>query len=785
MLNFSKNFVCATRDVCNEFNHVNAPVFRRSFKLSAKPDKAEILICGLGFYDLFVNGEKVTKGYLAPYISNPDDIVYYDNYNLAEKLCEGENVIGVVLGNGFNNPMTYTWDFKDAAFASSPRMALSFRAECGDEITEFDATDFLCTESPITFDNYRYGVFYDARLEKDGWCETGFDDGAWRPALKAENPRGYAKLCEAEPIVVTEELAPISIMPGELAPYDLRAAEVDYYKDLKIDALERNGGYIYDFGKNTAGIFRFKIKNAKAGQVISFQCCEYVNAEGKADYYNIHFFPDGYVQRDIYICRGDKEEEIFVPMFVYHGFRYVYVHGISEDQATEDALTYLVMNSDLKKRASFKCSNEIANKLWAAAVNSDLSNFYYFPTDCPHREKNGWTGDAAASCEHMIMSYEAENSYREWLCSIRAAQNEEGALPGIVPTAGWGFSWGNGPAWDRVLFELPYMCYIYRGDTEIIKENRHAMMRYLEYVSNRRDEDGLIAIGLGDWVPIGEPSAHNYQPRLVFTDSVMVYDMCKKAEKMFLAIGNTLDASYAERLGKELREAVRHNLIDFETMTVSCQSQSAQAMAIFYDIFEPYEKPEATRRLIDIIHMSGDNMEGGYLGLRVVFHVLSAFGESELAYKMIMKDDYPSYAYYINKGMTTLPEAFRRDIEECGSQNHHFLGDTNHYFMRHVVGINVNPMGDDANNIVVKPNFISDLTFAEGSYEAVAGSIFVRWERDGEDVKVTVKCDEGIKCELRLPDGYMLGADDFWRTYRKGGNYTITAIKRQNHFIIR
>ena len=783
MLNFSKNFVCATRDVCNEFNHVNAPVFRRSFKLSAKPDKAEILICGLGFYDLFVNGEKVTKGYLAPYISNPDDIIYYDNYNLAEKLCEGENVIGVVLGNGFNNPMTDHWEFKDAKFASSPRMALNFRAECGKNVTEFDATDFLCTESPITFDNYRYGVFYDARLENDGWCEVGFDDSSWRPVIRAEQPRGYAKLCEAEPIRVTDELAPIKVCKGELAPYKrLKSSDEDYFDGLKNIAPERNGGYIYDFGKNTAGIFRFKIKNAKAGQVISFQCCEYVNAEGKADYSNIFFFPDGYDQRDIYICRGDKEEEIFVPMFVYHGYRYIYVHGISEEQATPDALTYLVMNSDLKMRADFKCSNETANKIWAATVNSDLSNFHYFPTDCPHREKNGWTGDASASCEHMIMSYEAENSYREWLSNIRAAQNEEGALPGIIPTSGWGFKWGNGPTFDRVLFELPYMCYIYRGNTDIIKENRHAMMRYLEYISNRRDENGLVAVGLGDWSVVGGKSESHYTVKVAFAGSVMVYDMCKKAEKMFLAIGNTLDASFARQLGEEIKAAVRKNLIDFETMTVNDMSQSGQALAIYYNIFEPSEKPEATRKLAQLVHMSDDNFEGGFLCLRVIFHVLAAFGEAELAYKMIMKNDFPSYAYYINQGMTSLPEIFRKNVSDCKSQNHHFFGDVNHWFMRHVVGINVNPTGDDANNIVVKPNFVSDLTFAEGSYEAPAGKIYVKWEKKGENVDVTVRSDEGIKCEVRLPSGYMLGADNYWRTYYVGGNCTLCALPRKNHF---
>ncbi|MBR3967902.1 MAG: family 78 glycoside hydrolase catalytic domain, partial [Clostridia bacterium] len=596
-------------------------------------------------------------------------------------------------------------------------------------------------------------------------------------------PRGYAKLCEAEPIRVTDELAPIKVCKGELAPYKRwKSSDEDYFEGLKSIAPERSGGYIYDFGKNTAGIFRFKIRNAKAGQVISFQCCENVNEEGKAYYDNINFFPDGYVQRDIYICRGDKEEEIFVPMFVYHGFRYVYVHGISEDQATEDALTYLVMNSDLKKRASFKCSNEIANKLWAAAVNSDLSNFYYFPTDCPHREKNGWTGDAASSCEHMIMSYEAENSYREWLSNIRAAQNEEGALPGIIPTSGWGFKWGNGPTFDRVLFELPYMCYIYRGNTDIIKENRHAMMRYLEYISNRRDENGLVAVGLGDWSVVGGKSESHYTVKVAFAGSVMVYDMCKKAEKMFLAIGNTLDASFARQLGEEIKAAVRKNLIDFETMTVNDMSQSGQALAIYYNIFEPSEKPEATRKLAQLVHMSDDNFEGGFLCLRVIFHVLAAFGEAELAYKMIMKNDFPSYAYYINQGMTSLPEIFRKNVSDCKSQNHHFFGDVNHWFMRHVVGINVNPMGDDANNIVVKPNFVADLDFAEGSYKAPAGKIYVKWEKKGENVDVTVRSDEGIKCEVRLPSGYMLGEDNYWRTYHVGGNCTLCALPRKNHF---
>lgn len=781
MLDFSNKFVCATREYTTYEHHVSAPLMRHSFNLCAKPDRAEILITALGFYDIYVNGKKITKGALAPYISNGDDVIYYDDYDLTDLLAEGENVIGLILGNGMQDPMVNICNFDKAPYTSSPKTAFSFRAECGDKMVVFDATSLKCAESSITFDNFRTGVFYDARREKDGWADIGYDDSGWRNVLMAEMPRGMAKLCMAEPITVREELAPVSVKKGELEPYTERKDVAAFVlgMDIPEHAMEHSGGYIYDFGKNTAGVFRFRIKNAGEGQKISFQCGEYLNDNGKIVYNNINFYADGYSQRDIYICRGG-DEEVFVPSFTYHGCRYIYVHGIDEAQATPDALTFLVMSSDIKSRASFKCSDEMANRLFAMTQTSDLANFYYFPTDCPHREKNGWTGDAAASSEHMILTFSVENSYREWLTNIRAAQNIEGALPGIVPTAGWGFSWGNGPAWDRVLFDLPYMTYIYRGETGIIRENRHAMMRYLEYVSNRRNSDGLVAIGLGDWAPVGISGASSYIPKLEFTDSVMVYDMCVKAEKMFRAIGNNLDASYALALGKEMRKAIRTHLIDFTTMTVQSRSQTAQAMAIYYGIFEPSEYKEAARVLVRIIHEDGDEMNVGYLGARVVFHVLSDCGESELAYRMITKKGFPSYGYYAEMGLTSLPEIFRREISDCCSLNHHFFGDINHWFIRHVLGINVNPYGNNPNRIIIRPKFIASLDFAEGEYDAPAGKVYVRWERDGENINITVKCDNdlNVNVETELPEGYTFGLDNYYRNY-KSGQGTFTAMPKK------
>ncbi len=765
-MEFPRIFVSATYEKAEYYRHVNAPAFRRSFHLPSRPELAEILICGLGFYELFVNGERITKGLLAPYISNPDDYTVFDKYDVAERLTEGENVIGVVLGNGMQNPMTATWEFDQAKYASSPKLALAFEAVCGGEAVSFDAVSMRWAPSPITFDNHRLGVHYDARLEQDGWCEAGFDGSAWQEPFRAEAPRGEARLCEAEPIVVKREIFPVSVKKGGIAPYIAPNCK-ETHDDPEMH-FERDGGYIYDFGINTAGIFRFVIKNPKAGQRISFQAAEKLDSEGRVDYSNIGFFPDGYSQRDIYICRG-LEEETFVPMFVYHGFRYLHVSGLEEDQAMPETLTMLQAYSDIESRATFSCSDWRANRLFEMAHNSDVSNIHYFPTDCPHREKNGWTGDASISAEHMIMTLTVERTWREWLRHIVKAQDTLGRLPGIVPTAGWGFNWGSGPAWDSVLFNLPYFSYVYRGDTAPIKECGQAMMRYLYFISGERNEDGLIRYGLGDWAPWGTPSCHSHKADLKFTDTVTVYDMCRKAKVMLEAVGRWHEALYVSSLGGELRSDIRKHLIDFYRMRTVDNCVASQAMAIYCGIFEDGEKQAAGRELVKLLDGGKGLIGMGILGARVLFHVLTSIGEAELAYELITRSEYPSYGYLIEKGLTSLPEKFTPDVNDMASLNHHFFGDINHWFLRTVTGINVNPDENDPNRIVIRPHFIKGLKSAEGEYDAPGGRVSVKWTRiDENSVDIDIKFPEGVRGSIILPEGYMYeeGKGNF-RSYEK------------------
>ncbi len=745
-MKFPKCFIKATNEFNTPEKFVAAPYFRKVFTVNSAAE-AQIKIASCGFYKLFINGEDITKGALAPYISNPDDIVYYDTYTI--KLNEGENVIGVMLGNGFvNNPAGWVWDFDKSKFRSAPHFALQLI--CGDILVESDDS-FKTAPSPITFDDYRYGEHYDANLELDGWNTIGFDDSAWDNALPAPTPRGEFRECEAEPIVVTREIKPKSITKTE-------------------------EGYLYDFGENCAGVCRLFISGEK-GQKVELRHGELL-IDGKLDIEYIWFpknedgvhweFDKPNIHNDIYICRGDKNES-YIPSFTYHGFQYVLVSGITETQATPDLLTYLVMNSDIKECGNFTTSDKTLAALQDMTKRSDLANFYYFVTDCPQREKNGWTADAALSAEQILLKFDATKSFREWMRNVCKAQNTQGALPGIVPTSGWGFKWGNGPAWDCVLAVVPYFCYKYRGDKQIIRECAPAFVKYLHYLTTRNDENGLLAIGLGDWCQVGSRYEKVKAPLMV-TDTIMAIDIATKMAVMFDALDMSAQAEFARAIATQYRNAFRKNLINFETMTVSGECQTSQAMAIYYNLFDSAEKTRAFDKLLKLIHDADDHMDVGVLGGRIVFHVLSDFGYADLAYKMITRPDFPSYGYIVNQGFNTLWERITR--EPVDSVNHHFWGDITAWFVKVLVGIDYNPDVTDLNHVDIKPHIVDALNDASAYYDSNFGRIECSWIKKDGKVTLTVNIPNGMTGVISPQNNYIFEDGDTLKPLTNG-EYTL------------
>ena len=749
-MNYPNTFISAGKEYADIEHFVPAPFFRKKFT-AEKTETAEIIIGAAGFYRLFLNGKDVTKGFLAPYISNPDDIVYYDSYDVSGLINEGENIIAVLLGNGFqNNPGGAIWNFDEAPWRGAPSFALRLDMTDSDgNITAIESDEsFKTCDSPILFDDYRCGEYYDARLEIPNFHTADFDGSDLKNAVKTSAPRGEKRLCNANPTRIYGELKPVSVTRTE-------------------------NGWLYDFGENNTGVCRLSI-NAKAGQKITLRYGEWLK-DGKLCLDNIRFPKQNDVQKDFvqkseYICKDGKQTH--TPSFIYNGFRYVLAEGITEEQATEDLLTYLKMSSLPECAGGFTCSDEVINKIQEATVRSDISNFNYFPTDCPQREKNGWTADASLSAEQMLLNLYPEKCYKEWMRNIYKALSDNGQLPGIVPTAGWGYEWGNGPAWDNVIVNLPYFTYKYRGDREILEELSAPLMRYLNYLFSRLGEDGIMEIGLGDWCPPGV-GEWQFKTPLAVTDTILTYDIAVKSAFVYDVLGQEPQRQFALALAERVKAAFREKLLNKETGEIKGGTQTGQAMAIYYGMLTDEEKPKALKLLIKYIADEDEHFYTGVLGGRVIYRVLAENGYIDLAYNMIVRPDYPSYGNWVKRGATTLWESFQPEGGRVLSLNHHFWGDISAWFYTYLAGIKINPTGKDVTNVDIAPLFPEKINSVSAHYDTPNGRISVAWERTDENsVVLKITAAEKLHGKILLPAGFAF-EDGTHEAELKSGEYVL------------
>ena len=722
-MDFPKSFIQKTKEYTTCENYVSAPYFRKSFNVCENINSAQLTVCGLGFYELYVNGKNITKGLLAPYVSNPDVLLYYDTYDIKSELKQGKNVIALVLGNGFlNNPGGNVWDFDKATFRDAPKLALRLDIN-GEKLFESDES-FVCACSPIIFDDYRMGEHYDAREEIKGWNEIDFDDSNWQKAIIASTPKGEPKLCTADPIRVEKEMA-----------------VEEFYK--------AGDGYLYKFPQNNAGVCRLKVRG-KRGQKIVLTHGEVVDENGLT-IKNLIFGARSPVlmHKDVYICKGEGEE-VYTPRFTYHGFQYVFVEGITDEQATRDLLTYVVFHSDIKSVGSFECSDEILNKIQDNIRRSDVSNFHYFPTDCPQREKNGWTGDIALSAEQIMLNFSAQNSFKVWLDNLRAQQKENGQIMDIIPTTGWGEI--GGPSWDSALMQTAYHVYKYTGNRKILEDNIGAMRKYLRYAKTKMNENGLFSYGLGDWVQINKPANNPDTPKEV-TNTLALLDCCMKTMRIMDVLNDFTDYNFVNEFATYIKKRFREVYVENGRIKDEYKTQTAISMSIYIGIFEKSEIPTALAQLLDKIKEDNDHFNIGVLGSRVLFRVLSIYGYADLAYKLITQKTHPSYANQILSGKaTTLWETFV-DTDENGkpkkggfsSLNHHFWGDVSAWFYKYLCGININPNLKDPYLIEIEPKFVSAINYAKAEREYMGEKISVEWRRVEGKIDVRISASSKFK----------------------------------------
>ncbi len=715
-MEFSKSKWIGTGACANNWKSpvLPAPYFRKELTLDKVPGQASVKICGLGYYELYINGKKVGDHVLDPIVTQYDQRARYVTYDVTAYLKAGVNTFGVILGNGWYYPHTKeVWHFDKASWRCYPKFLLDMEAD-GQSLLVSDQS-WKCSTGPIIFDGLRNGETYDAHLELTGWLESGYDDSEWKNAAGVTPPGGILQEQTSPPCKVMQTL--------------------EVQKQWEVQ-----DGTVYDLGQNIAGWARITVKGDSKAK-ITLRYAEKLDESKCIDQSNIDKFveegPEAF-QTDRYILKGDGEET-WEPRFTYHGFRWIQVRieGNAEIVKLEGRVVYTAFD----KIGSFECSDENVNKLQRCTEWSYIGNFVGIPTDCPHREKNGWTGDAQLAAETGLFNYDASKAYGQWLESIVDTQRPSGQLPGIVPTGGWGFNWGSGPAWDNVIFELPWNIYVFTGDDSEIRKNYDAMKKYVDYCTSMAN-DGIIGFGLGDW-------CHSDNYKIVdrdLTDTGYYYACATRLAKFAVLTGRSDDAASYTELAAQIKRAFNREFYRGNGIYAKGEP-TAMGCALYHGLVEESEKAITLERLSETVKGNGNKPDFGILGAKYVPRVLAENGHVEQAYELITQPEYPGWVNWLKQGATTLWESWSGGA----SLNHIMFGDISAWFYQYLAGIVPDVDKPGFSKLTLKPQPVKALDHVKACCKLPSGELKVEWKNTAG--KFMLDLETPVATILKMPDG--------------------------------
>lgn len=706
---------------CNYSNPVfPAPLYRKDFQLEGAVRQAKLHVCGLGYFVASLNGQRVGDHVLDPVVSQYDKRVRYVTHEVTGLLRPGLNAVGMMLGNGWYNSHTEGfWALEKAPWRDYPKLILELEVqlESGAMVRWGSDGTWRVAEGPVRFDGLRNGETYDARAEIPGWDLPGFDDRAWEKASVVPGPGGQLEPQIAPPCRVMQTLTPVSVR---------RLA---------------SGAAIYDLGQNLAGWAQLRA-SGPAGTEVVLRYAEKLTADGDIDQGNISsFIKSGECQTDRYIFKG-QGEEVWEPNFTYHGFQYVRVEGLPSEP-TLDTLCGRVVHTDFAEIGGFDCSDESLNRLQSCARWSYRGNFVGIPTDCPHREKNGWTGDAQLAAEFGLWNFGGQAAYGEWLDSMVDCQRPNGQLPGIVPCAAWGYNWGSGPAWDSALILIPWYVYLYTGDRSHIERLYPAMARYVAYLGTLAT-DHIVHFGLGDWCTTDEQRRCPVELTSTAYYSVLVGLLARFAT----LTGRQDEAAGFQALAGSIRHAFNAAFYRGDGLYADGQ-MTALGCAVYQGLVEDDQRQAVVDRLADAVERNGGKVDFGILGAKYVPRALADNGRADLAYRLFTQPEFPGWVNWVRQGATTL----REDWHSGASQNHIMFGDIGACFYQYFAGIVPDPAQPGFSYVTIRPMPVKGLDRVSAWHRAPAGIIRSVWTREAGKLTFDVTLPEGTSGELRLPDG--------------------------------
>jgi len=701
-----------------------SPLFRRQFSADDCISCATLHLCGLGYHEAWLNGQRVGDHVLDPAQTDYEKRVLYVSHDVTEMMLSGINAIGVMLGNGWYN-QDRVW-CKTGLSYGKPRLLVELHLALADGSTQVLGGDerWLCTAGPVTENNIYAGETYDARREQAGWSCPGFDDSLWHPVVIAAGPEGELEPQEMPPIRVVETLSPVSIR--ELKP----------------------GIHLVDMGQNFSGWAHIQVE-APRGTEIRMRFAECLSPDGGIDTASTGVFATGVEQVDKYICRGGGSET-WEPRFTYHGFRYVEVTGWP-GQLTANDIVGAVVHTDLPTAGSFECSDERLNFLHRMALWTHRSNIHGLPEDCPARERCGWLGDANMVAEFSMWNFQAKAFWEKYLDDIETSRSLNDGIPCDIAPGKRGTKRDANPDWAAAFIMLPWYLHVQCGDLAVLAKHWDGMERLMERFGEKAD-NWILEGGYGDWFDPGDESICTHTPPTLTT--TFWFHHCATVMSSAAAALRRPDRSERyKNWASRIRDAVVAGY--YRRDTASFGSQTANAMALQFELAPEGEETRVLDSLVRDIRQRNTHLSTGIMGVRYLFEVLSRYGHGELALALMHQDTYPSFGDLIQRGATTLWEYWGEEkhdkVHGPRSLNHPMMGGFDNWFYNTLAGISPDPAHPGFGHFLLCPHPISGLDWVRAHYDCPHGKIVSNWQFSQGKFEWNVAVPQGTSATAVLP----------------------------------
>ncbi len=729
---WSGRWISMKQDVTVQQVSYTPEYLRKEFVLPAKVTTARLYITAKGLYEVYLNGQRVGRDYMAPGWTPYHHRIETLTYDVTPYLREGNNTIGAILGEGWyaGRLMRRKTSFPEV----KPQLLLQLEMEQADGHIQILVTDkdWKATDKgPIRFSGIYDGEVYDARLEMYGWNQAGYDDKAWTP-VHSEGITGDILLVPKRhyPVRVTESLPTLEI--SEPQP----------------------GQFVFDLGQNMVGWPQLNIP-VQADKTIKVRVAEMLQKDGTlytANYRN--------AKSTDYYTGTEDGMVTWHPTFTFHGFRYVELSGFPVGvQPQKSWVTGKVLHSDFSSSGYFTSSHAKLNQLQKNITWGQRGNYLDIPTDCPQRnERLGWTGDAQVFCPTSLFNYDVHSFWASWLQSTREEQYDDGLIPHVVPNV---LDSKGSPGWGDVAVVSPWDVYVRTGNREILEDNYDMMQRWTDAYAREAKDYIVYRRGYCDWL---QPYPQNQDSRRADTPMEVIatayFGRCTAImEWAATVLGREKEAEQYKKQFAAIRRAFSRAFFDQSgKLTTKIPTQTAYLMALGFDLLEPKLRDGAIRNLLELIEAADGHLRTGFLGTPLIAFVLDDCGQTDVAYQVLFKETYPSWFYSINQGATTMWERWNSYSHEHGfgdagmnSFNHYAYGAIGQWMVERIAGLAPDPEHPGYKHFYIQPRLGDPLTLAEAELQTPYGKAKSAWRQSSEGLIIEAMVPPNTTATLVVP----------------------------------